>query len=292
MTILKLIRCLQYSLAMTSIATLGVTQLAAEVGNPRVNQVGYLPNGPKIATLNASTNTANHWELRQHNTVITSGTTTPRGFDVASGNTVHQINFSQITQEGNNFTLHVGADQSYPFSINKNILTGALYDSLRYFYHNRSGIAIETPYTGGGRSSYGPNARWSRPAGHLNTSPNTGDSNVACWPGTCNYSLNVTKGWYDAGDHGKYVVNGGISVWKLLNMYERALHLSDNAKDFADNTLNIPVSGNGVADILDEARWEIEFLLSMQVPANQPLAGMAHHKMHDQGWTGLPLAPH
>jgi endoglucanase len=46
-----------------------------------------------------------------------------------------------------------------------------------------------------------------------------------------------------------------------------------------------------VPDVLDEARWELEFLLRMQVPAGQPLAGMAHHKIHDDIWTGLPLQP-
>jgi len=46
-----------------------------------------------------------------------------------------------------------------------------------------------------------------------------------------------------------------------------------------------------VPDILDEARWELDFLLRMQVPAGQPLAGMAHHKIHDANWTGLPLMP-
>jgi endoglucanase len=58
-----------------------------------------------------------------------------------------------------------------------------------------------------------------------------------------------------------------------------------------DATLALPESGNGVPDILDEARWELEFLLSMQVPAGQPLAGMVHHKVHDANWTGLPLLP-
>jgi endoglucanase len=47
-----------------------------------------------------------------------------------------------------------------------------------------------------------------------------------------------------------------------------------------------------VPDVLDEARWEQEFLLKMQVPAGEPLAGMAFHKVHDAAWTGLPLLPH
>jgi endoglucanase len=53
----------------------------------------------------------------------------------------------------------------------------------------------------------------------------------------------------------------------------------------------VPERGNKVPDILDEARWELEFLMRMQVPAGKPLAGMAHHKMHDANWTGLPMQP-
>ena len=80
------------------------------------------------------------------------------------------------------------------------------------------------PYAGG--------KQWTRPAGHVNVkandpvkeSPNTGDKAVPCLKDSgCDYTLDVTGGWYDAGDHGKYVVNGGISAWTMLNQYERAL---------------------------------------------------------------------
>jgi endoglucanase len=55
--------------------------------------------------------------------------------------------------------------------------------------------------------------------------------------------------------------------------------------------MNIPENANGVADLLDEARWQMEFHLRMQVPQGQALAGMAHHKMHDANWTGFPMRP-
>jgi endoglucanase len=77
----------------------------------------------------------------------------------------------------------------------------------------------------------------------------------------------------------------------LLNAYERAVYHGEPGA-IGDGTLSIPENSNGVADILDEARWNVEFLLSMQVPGDQPLAGMAHHKIHDENWTGLPLPPH
>ena len=102
----------------------------------------------------------------------------------------------------------------------------------------------------------------------------------------CGYTLDVRGGWYDAGDHGKYVVNGGIAAWQLLNSYERAEQRSVTPTAFGDGTLAIPEKANGVPDLLDEARWEVEFLLKMQAPD-----GMAHHKIHDENWTGLPTRP-
>ena len=45
---------------------------------------------------------------------------------------------------------------------------------------------------------------------------------MPCQPGVCDYTLNVNGGWYDAGDHGKYVVNGGISVHQLMSAFERS----------------------------------------------------------------------
>ncbi len=78
----------------------------------------------------------------------------------------------------------------------------------------------------------------------------------------------------------------------MLSTYERAQHArTGRVHKLGDGTLNIPESGNKVPDLLDEARWELEFLLKMQVPDGEPLAYMAHHKIHDEQWTGLPLLP-
>ncbi|MFT7558956.1 MAG: endoglucanase [Flavobacteriales bacterium] len=278
--------------AASTLAMLISGAVCAADGNPRVNQLGYIPNAAKIATLATGSSSPVGWELRQGNTVIASGESIPQGFDSASGENVHHIDFSHIDTDGSNYSIAVGGDQSYEFDISPSVFSAVAYDSIKYFYHNRSGIEIRTEFTGGGNGSFGNDSRWARPAGHLNEGANQGDFNVPCFTGTCNYSLDVTRGWYDAGDHGKYVVNGGISFFKLASMYERAVHLGNNAAALGDNTLNIPESGNGVADILDEIRWQMEFMLGMQVPQGQNLSGMAHHKVQDDGWTGLPLAPH
>jgi endoglucanase len=87
-------------------------------------------------------------------------------------------------------------------------------------------------------------------------------------------------------------VSGAVSVWTLQNLYERFLYITKSAAAVADGTMNIPERKNGVPDLLDEVRWELEFLLKMQVPAGEPNAGMVHHKIHDKAWTALGLAPH
>lgn len=249
----------------------------------RVNQVGYLPSGPKDATLVTEATGRLPWALKNAaGSTVDKGWTVPRGTDASSGQNVHSVDFSGYGRSGKGYTLVVDGETSHPFDISSQEYRQLELDSLKWYYTQRSGIEISDEL----RPGYG------RPAGHLDQAPNQGDSNVPCVPGVCGYTLDVTGGWYDAGDHGKYVVNGGISTWELLQTYERSLHArTGRPGDLRDGTLALPESGNKVPDILDEARWELEFMLKMQVPDGQPLAGMAHHKVHDEQWTGLPLLP-
>ncbi|MEV4387719.1 glycoside hydrolase family 9 protein [Micromonospora sp. NPDC049580] len=251
----------------------------------RVNQVGYLPGGPKNATVVTEATAPLPWQLRSAaGAVLASGTTTTRGVDAASGQNVQTVDFSSYRTPGAGLTLTVDGETSHPFDISGTLYDRLRADSLQFFYAQRSGIAIDGDLIGD---------EYARPAGHLGVAPNRGDTSVPCQPGVCDYSLDVRGGWYDAGDHGKYVVNGGIATYQLLNTFERTktAATADGGARLADSSLRVPERGNGVPDILDEARWELEFLLRMQVPAGKPLAGMVHHKIHDQNWTGLPLAP-
>jgi endoglucanase len=242
----------------------------------RVNQVAYLPGGPKVATLVTEKTTRLPWELRTATgRVVASGFSTPRGVDVSSGQNVQTIDFSRYRKTGSGFTVTADGETSRPFEISSQPYGKLRSDALKFYYTQRSGIEILDSLRPG----------YARPAGHVDVPPNQGDGNVPCQPGVCDYRLDVRGGWYDAGDHGKYVVNGGITVWEILSEYEQ----SPAARTV---TLTIPESGNRTPDILDEARWELDFLLKMQVPAGQPDAGMVHHKIHDQAWTGLPLLPH
>ncbi len=259
----------------------------------RVNQLGYLPNGPKHATLVSDSDAALPFALVDANgATVFEGATVPRGLDPTAGVKVHTLDFTASTAVGEGFTVSVDGETSYPFDIRADLYAGLVVDAMSYFYPVRSGIAIDPAIAGEG---YG------RPAGHIGIAPNKGDTAVGCQPAeisqeiygepwTCDYTLDVAGGWYDAGDHGKYVVNGGISAGQLLAAFRRASRSGEPVR-IRDGKLRIPEHGNRIPDVLDEVRWELDWMLRMMVPDGQPLTGMLHHKVHDNEWTGIPLLP-
>ena len=267
------------SLARATPTRRGRSQVAAPSGvKPRATK-GSQNVAVSAATVKSAAKEPQAWELVDASGAkVADGKTTPFGKDAASGDDVQLIDFSSFKTAGQGYKLKVGADESFAFDIGTELYSQLKLDALSYFYQNRSGIEI--------RKDLVPRPDLARPAGHIS------DKNVKCGKhADCDYSLDVSGGWYDAGDHGKYVVNGGISLWTLLNQYERAKAFG-NVAELGDGKLKIPEAANKVPDILDEARWELEFLLKMQVPAGKPMAGMVHHKMHDVNWTALATAPH
>ncbi|HEX2138303.1 MAG TPA: glycoside hydrolase family 9 protein, partial [Woeseiaceae bacterium] len=274
--------------------------------NARLNQVGFPAHGAKRAVIAAPQTAPIHWTLVDGSgDVRAAGRTNVFGHDPASGEHLHRVDFSDFESDGDGYRLIARCAESYPFSIGDEPYGRLKYHALAYFYHNRSGVPIEPRFAGG--------EAWARPAGHARetaTCRSGIDRHGNRWPG-CRYTLDLTGGWYDAGDHGKYVVNGGIAVWTLMNFYERQRAL-DKVPSFADGTARLPEAGNGVNDLLDEARFELEFLLRMQAPAGATArvpvgikrnradlpftdidaSGMAHHKIADEYGTPLPVPPH
>ena len=213
------------------------------------------------------------------------GMTSPFGKDPTSGLFVQRIDFSSYASagEGLRIRLHASdvaktAAESDPFAIRPALLKPLSRDALRYFFYTRSGIALEQPFV--------ENERWVRPAGHPT------DTRVPCAPDAkCSHSLDVSGGWYDAGYYGKYVVNGGLSVWLLMNLWEASQQMGLSVVGAKDGDLHLPESGNKLPDLLDEARWEMDWLLKMQVPEGDPQAGLVHHKIHDTDWSALGTLP-
>ncbi|MEJ5946417.1 glycoside hydrolase family 9 protein [Pseudokineococcus basanitobsidens] len=265
----------------------------------KVNQLGYLPRGPKVATLVTDATEPVRWQLlRADGRRLSRGTSAPRGVDPTAGTNVYTIDLSGVPVSGEGFTLVADGATSEPFDIAADLYESLRTDAKTFFFTNRSGIAVSDELAPG----YG------RQAGHVGVAPNQGDVAVPCLPlgddaqqlyvdqggqpWTCERTHDVSGGWYDAGDHGKYVVNGGIAVAQLMQEYERSLTAPTADRGaLADGTLSIPEAGNGVPDLLDEARWELEWMLRMQVPAGEQYAGMAYHKVADADWTGLPMLP-
>ncbi|AJF69025.1 glycoside hydrolase family 9 protein [Streptomyces vietnamensis] len=266
----------------TAPAAVGAPAATAATTAVRVNQVGYLPDGPKRATIVTTATQALSWQLRNASgALVASGSTVPRGADTPSGQSVQVADFSSYRSTGSGYVLSVDGAGSAPFDIRADLYDTLRSDSMAFFHHQRSGIAIDAALVG---------SAYARPAGHLGVAPNQGDTSVPCQATVCDYRQDVRGGWYDAGDQGKYVVNGGISTWLLVNSFERAERAGRDAA-LGDSTLRVPERGNGMPDVLDEARWELDFLMRMQVSEGRPYAGMAFHKVHDAAWTGMPLRP-
>ncbi|MBN2803437.1 MAG: glycoside hydrolase family 9 protein [Deltaproteobacteria bacterium] len=242
----------------------------------KVNQTGYFTNHKKIAVYSSTIQKPVEWSLISGDKTIANGTTTIFGSDRDSGDFVHIIDFSSVNKEGENFKIKIQSNNSRTFKIAANLYGELELDSLRYFYLNRSGIPLEMPYV--------ENKSRKRPAGHLSDARASCEKNDGCTA----KNINVAGGWYDAGDYGKYVVNGGFSVWMLMNAYEW-ISIRDK-KETTWPSLNIPESKNGTPDILNEAKWEMEWILKMQVK-DGPMEGMAYHRIRNSQFTALGKAP-
>lgn len=132
----------------------------------KVNQLGYLPNGPKYANLVSQTKNPVNWTLlNSDNAIVASGYTVPFGNDTSSGLNVHTIDFSSYSQEGTGYKVVTGTGSvSYPFTISSTLYKALRQDAMQFFYQQRSGIAIDAELAG---------TQYARPAGHLNVFPNT-----------------------------------------------------------------------------------------------------------------------
>ncbi|MFW5972164.1 MAG: glycoside hydrolase family 9 protein [Bacillota bacterium] len=258
----------------------------------RANQLGYFPEREKIATMVSEVETPVDWQLRDSmNNTVASGMTEVFGFDEDSGENVHIIDFSDYSEIGSNYKLYVddfnndGNEYlvSYPFDISNDLYDDMLFDSLKYFYHSRSGETILEDYV--------QNPDFAREAGHSEDIAEISSDE----PGTWNYAednkVDVTGGWYNSTGYGKFVVYGAPSVWTLQNMYERKQYLDDNGPSFVDNTLSIPESGNGYPDILDETRVHMEAMLKMQIDEGYDREGMVFSRIYDYPNTGIAISP-
>jgi endoglucanase len=244
----------------------------------RINQLGYLPSGPKHAIWVSERLEPVEFRVVERGADVFRGATQPWPVrpEPTSGLAVHTLDFSGLRAEGTGFAIEVGGARSHAFALAADLYRGLARDALAFFYLQRSGIAIDEARAPG----YG------RPAGH------PGDRSVAAWTGpdaerlypswSCPGRFDVSGGWYDAGDHGKYVTIGAIPLWQLLAAVELIRRREHRSAWWAQTE----------ALLLEECRWQLDWLLRMQVPPGHPHAGMAFHRVHGSVWQPLPCWPH
>ena len=215
-----------------------------------VNQVGFLPDAPKIAIVIGKVS-GRFLVKNMNGKVVFSGKLQASGVADFNGVKTASANFSALRQSGNFVVSVQGLPDSYPFEIKPNVYADAAKASLKAFYFQRASTGLPEKYA----------EKWHRPEGHP-------DGEVLVHPSAASADrpagtkISATRGWYDAGDYNKYVVNSGISTGTLLSLYE------DFPQHMASVQTNIPETGNGVPDILNEILWNLRWLLTMQDPAD------------------------
>jgi endoglucanase len=246
----------------------------------RVNQLGYLLDRPKQATLISDADGPVPFLVRDRDGVaVYTGASRPWSVrpEPTSGLSVHVLDFSGLNVPGAGFQIESADQCSHPFEVTSRVYDRLRADALGFFYLMRSG----TPISDNVAPGYG------RPAGHAGFAPNRGDLAVPAWAGVearrlypgwrCTRTFDVSGGWYDAGDYGKYVTSGSIAVWQLLSTLDllKRADSSPPARKFADS-------------IRAECRWQLDWLMRMQVPAGDPLSGLAFHRVHGTQWSPMP----
>ncbi|HZL17909.1 MAG TPA: glycoside hydrolase family 9 protein [Polyangia bacterium] len=162
--------------------------------------------------------------------------------DTSSGDKAWWFDFSSVTTASDYFVLdESNAVRSDVFTISDTVYRDVLTQAERMLFYQRDGFAKTAQYAG---------ADWVDGAAHLGQCYLYSDTTM-----TLNKDLH--GGWWDAGDFNKYTNWGASDVIELLHAY------AESPAAFTDAT-NIPESGNGVADLLDEVKWELDWLVRMQ----------------------------
>jgi endoglucanase len=227
-----------------------------------IDQFGYLPDSRKIAVIKdphvgfdslesfIPGKSYSIVEIKTGKKVFTSGISTwaSGAIDKSSGDKIWHFDFSSVTEPGTYYVLDNEKNlKSYDFTISADVYNQVLKHAVRSFFYQRAGFKKEARYAG---------EAWADDASHLG---NLQDTQCRSFfdkddPET---ERDVSGGWYDAGDYNKYTSWTANYIVELMKAY------LENPDVWTDD-YNIPESGNGVPDLLDEAKWGIDHLLRLQ----------------------------
>ena len=246
----------------------------------KVNQVGYTCKGAKNAKVSCfekfGSLSGKKFEIVNKETgeTVFSDTLSDAVTDeTISGESVYEINFDTVTEQGTYFIRIPDADLntsaltprdkeeelktdtivSVPFNIGNDVYNEMLSDMSKYYYYQRQGIDLEEKYAGEfARKNLHPDdvavKRWSD-----RDNPNA-------------ETFDISQGWYDAGDYGKYVSPAATSVENLLLAYELFPQEFENIDPNIPETDKTSELYSDSPAILSEIKWELDMLLKLEHP--------------------------
>jgi endoglucanase len=206
----------------------------------KVDQVGYPDDAVKIAVVSAP---GTNFSVKSDadNKVVYVGLLGQAVRDADTGDTVSPADFTSLRQAGTYYLDVPGVGRSWAFKVGPDVFSRTYYLAMRAFYGQRCGVAVDLA----------PDFRgYSHPACHLEEAFHASSGKAG--------KRTAHFGWHDAGDYGRYIPSSAIATGTLLWTWEMF------GPRLRDVRLNIPESGNGTPDLLNEARWNLEWMLSMQ----------------------------
>lgn len=227
--------------AVIAIILFGVISHVLSASNLFINQSGYLPEGNKYVYSAGQSVEFALIDKNSGNIVYQGNFNTSPEFDELSSLTLRTGDFSDYNAEGNYYIVTDDSLVTPEFRISKSVYEDISDAALKGFYLQRCGMQLIQQYAG----EYNHN-RCHFLDGMFHSSTGLSGFNLS------------SGGWHDAGDYGKYVINAGVTVGTLLLGYDLF------PEKFSFDDLNIPESGNGIPDILDEVIYELEWLVTMQ----------------------------
>ena len=229
----------------------------AIVQSINLNQIGFLPDAEKIAVLNGDAISTKATVVdAASGSVVYEGDVESASFNDATGRDEARFDFSSFTTPGT-YKIVSGEFESFEFKIAEDVYDEAFDATLRMFYLQRCGVELTADLAGD----------------HAHPECHTGAATIY---GT-EETIDVSGGWHDAGDYGRYVVSGAKGAADLMLAYS----LYPNA---FDDELGIPESGNGIPDVLDEVKFELNWLFKMQAPD-----GGVYHKVTCANFPGFVM---
>ncbi len=201
------------------------------------DQIGYDTYG--IKTFSAEKHKSYNLIRASDNTIAFTGTDTRTITSRVVGDYATYVgDFTKFETPGTYFLQLDNGKKSHPFEIGPNVYDATLRAAIRFFYYQRNNSEIKMPYAEG-------------PWVHAKD-----EKELVLLPRSMGGTKFIRKGWHDAGDLAIYMPNHTYACFWLASAWDDFRFSSDN--------LNIPESGNGIPDLLDELRWGLDWILDMQ----------------------------